>query len=71
MQRLLVLVQRLKMPTTVLNCAPLQVSTAVPLSSGRVVKLSVHYCPRSPSIWFQLQHHRRALNVSSVSVLIC
>lgn len=68
---LLVLVQKLNCPTMVLNfVVVLRLPTALPLTSGRLVNLAIHCCPRSLLIYFQPRHPRHTLNVCSVSVEI-
>ena len=49
----------LNFPTMLLKCALVQFWIALLSSSGRLARLNIHFCPRSPLIWFQPQHHRR------------
>jgi len=61
-QHLLVLVHRLNFPTMLLKCALVQFWISLLSNSGRLARLDIHFCPRSPLIWFQPQHHRRPDN---------
>jgi len=60
--------KRLNFPTMLLKCALVQFWIAVLSSSGRLARLNIHFCPRSPLIWFQPQGHRRMLNACSAYV---
>ena len=60
--------KRLNFPTMLLKCALVQFWIAVLSSSGRLARLNIHFCPRSPLIWFQPQRLRRMLNACSAYV---